>query len=115
VKGTEDLVSGQGCLHCDICREKIPDFTDNNNIRILTDDVTQGLFKGQVQFFINGALADAVYYVFHRIFGGNDTVFRSVQVINAAVYRGCFAGSCGACDYCNPGRGFQGAGGKIFK
>jgi len=87
----------QRCLNCYVGGEKIPDFTNDNNIRVLSDNVPERFFKGQVQLGIDGTLGDSVDDILNRVFGSDDTVFRGVQMVDATVYSGCLSGAGGAC------------------
>ena len=65
-------VTCDGCLYSDGCRLLITDFSDHNDVRILSQDGTQCRCKGQIRFIVDLHLVDSVNICFHRIFYGDD-------------------------------------------
>ena len=58
----------------------IPDFSDNDYIRVLSHDVSQGFIISEVDFWINRTLRYAINDVFNWIFGGNDACVRVIDL-----------------------------------
>ncbi len=78
--GLKNHMSGQCRLYCDLCGLSITDFTDHNNVRVLSQDRTQTGSKGQINFWINLNLADPGELIFYRIFDRDDVFAAIIQM-----------------------------------
>ena len=72
-------VSGNGSLNGDAGCFSVSDFSDHYDIRILTENGTQGIGKGQVCLDIYLHLVYTVHIGFHRIFYGDNINLFTVQ------------------------------------
>src|SRR6266567_2412647 len=90
----EDLVPGKCGLNGRLGGQAIADLPKDNNIRVLSHDMAQGVIEGDVDFGVDGALQDTVDDVFYRLFGRDDTGMHIVQGIDATVQSGGFARAC---------------------
>ena len=77
---------------------EVANFADQNHVRILTQNRTQGQRESQVDFVVDRALDDAVDFVLDGIFGGDDLGVDVVEFGERGVERGGLAGSGRASD-----------------
>src|SRR6266567_461244 len=87
----EHLVAGEGGFDGDFGGLRVADFADHNDVGILAQDGAEGIAKGKADFLLHGHLIDAGHLKFHRVFDGDNVVFRVVQFVEGGVKRGGFA------------------------
>src|ERR1035438_3378337 len=85
-------VASQCAFDRDLRRVSVTDFTDQNDIGIMTQDVSQRLRKAKVDGGINLDLHDAVEPVFDRIFDRQDVILAGVQLLQCCIQRRRLAG-----------------------
>ena len=93
VQRAEHHVAGQRRLHGDLGRFQVADLADQDLVRVLPQDGTQGRGERQADLVIDRALDDAVDVVLDRVFGGDDLVGDLVQLVESRVERGGLAGA----------------------
>src|ERR1019366_2668053 len=65
----------------------VTNLTDQNDVGVVTQDVSQRLGKTEVDSGVNLDLHDAVEAVFDRIFDGHDVILASVQLLQSRIQR----------------------------
>jgi len=72
MEGGEDQVSGQGGMNGDFSCLGIPDLADEDDIRILTDNRSQGIGEGESDRRFDLNLIDPSQLILHGVFYRDD-------------------------------------------
>ena len=80
MQGGNNQVTGYGCLYRNTCRLTVTDFSDHNDIRVLTQNRTECTGESKIRLHINLHLVNTVHICFHRIFYCDNIYFFSVQL-----------------------------------
>lgn len=72
VKGAQDPVPGKRRLDGHGGGFPVPDFPNQDAVRILAQDTSETAAEGQADFGPDGHLADSRQLILHRVFHGND-------------------------------------------
>ena len=91
VQGGEDQVTGQSRAHGDLRCFAVADLSDEDDVRVLSQDVPQSRGEGQTALGIHGDLVDAGELVLDRVLDGNDLLAWVVELAEGGVERGRFA------------------------
>src|SRR5262245_6870096 len=85
MKRTENQVSGQRRLHCYLRRLLISDFTDQDDVRGLTEHGPNDPGEIESDVVFHFYLVDTRQVVLNRVFGRDDFAVRSVQLVKGRV------------------------------
>src|SRR5678815_2098182 len=84
----EDQMSGHGCMNCGLRRLRIPNFADQDHIRILSKNGTEGTREGHAGAVVCLDLRDPVDFVFNGVLD-RDNVHRLIaKLVDETVERG---------------------------
>ena len=86
-------MAGQGGLHRDGRRFVISHLTDEDDVRVLTQERAQGGIKRQPDVRSHVDLGEPLEAVFHRILGGHQVDVFLVQLVEDRVERGRLTGT----------------------
>ena len=86
-------MTGQRRLHRDFRCLTVTNLTDHNNVRVLPQDRTQAVGKGQIDFRIHLDLADTGQLVFDRVLNRDDILFTIVQAGQRRIQAGGLTGT----------------------
>ena len=75
----EDQMPRQRGLDGDLGRFQIPDLSDHDDIRVLTENSTQTIGESEVRLGVDLDLAYPRETVFHRVFDSDDILVRSIE------------------------------------
>src|SRR6266850_6517141 len=78
-------MAGERSLDGDLRRFLVPNFTNQNHIRIMPQNRAQPLGKGQSGLFRNLDLIDAPQLIFDRVFNRNDLAHRIVNFVERGI------------------------------
>ena len=93
VQGRQHQVPRERGLHRNLRRLTIAHFTDHDDVRVLPQDGTQCVGKGQVDLGMHLNLVDTFELVFHRIFDGDDFLTGRIQLGQRRIQGGGLAGT----------------------
>src|SRR4030042_2291488 len=91
----ENKVAGKRCLDSHLRGLLIADFTYHNHIRILPQDRTQAISKGNIRLRINLRLPDQRKLILNRVFNSDDILLIGTYINPRRVKRGGFTATCG--------------------
>src|SRR4030042_2318676 len=91
-------MTGEGRLDRYLCCLKIPDLTDHDDIRVLSDDMSQRVRKVQADLGFHLDLIYPFQLVFDRVFNGYDFFVRGIDLIQCPVKCCGFSASCRTCN-----------------
>ena len=86
--GKLQRVTGEGGSDGDVRGFAVTDFSDQNHIRVLTQDGAESGGKGQATFGVHWHLVDPGEFIFHRVFNGDDLFAGVVQLGQTRIQRG---------------------------
>ena len=84
----QQQVTSQGRSNGDVCRFTVTDFTDEDDVRVLTKNRAKTSGKRQATFGIHRHLIDPGQFIFDRIFNRDDFFTWVVQLRETRVERG---------------------------
>ena len=87
MEGSEDKVSGHGCLHRDRRALEVTHLTDHDDIWVLAKESLEPRGIGIVLFLIDLTLYDSLEFILDRIFESDDFSIRSIQAREHRVER----------------------------
>ena len=64
---------------------RVANFADQNNVRIVAQERSQDMCKGQSNFWLHLHLIDAGNFVFYRIFNGKNLAFYCIETCQRRV------------------------------
>lgn len=88
VQRRQHEVTGQGCLGRDLGRRQVADLADQDDVRVLAQDVTEYIGEIQPDRRLDLDLVDAVELVLDRVLDGDDLDLGRVQPDQGRVERG---------------------------
>ena len=88
-------MTGQTGTGGNFCRFTVTDLTDQDNVRVLTQNGAQTSGKGHTGPQVNLGLADTGKIVFHRILNGHNIALLAIHLLQSRVERGGFTGTGG--------------------
>ena len=104
VKGAEDQMAGQGRLDGNFRCLRISNLADEDHIRVLPDNGSQGIGKGEPDGRLDLNLVDPSELIFYGILDGDDLLLRGVDLFESTVKGGGLSASCGTGDENDPMR-----------
>src|SRR5688500_6997291 len=101
MQGREDKVAGKRRFNGDHARYSVSDFTDHDDVRVLTEHTAQSGGKGEPGPRVHADLRQALKLVFYRVFDGENILLGAVQLRKHGVESCRFTRSGGARDQYN--------------
>ena len=93
VQGAEDEMAGHGRADGDIGRLDVANFSDHDDVWVLTQNVTQAFGKGEVDLRFHIDLRDARKTVLDRFLDRDDAALDGVDAAEKTIERSRFAGA----------------------
>ena len=90
-------MTGDRSLDGDGCSFAVTNFADHNDVRVLTQNRTQGVGEGQLGLDVDLYLIDAFDVGFYGVFNSDDVDAVAVELAQSGVQRGGLTGTGGAC------------------
>src|SRR5207253_2811202 len=81
VQGAQDLVAGESSFDGNIGGLVVSNFTHHHDVRVLTQNRTQGGSEIETDIVAHGHLIDAGQFVLDRVLDRDDIVLRAVQLV----------------------------------
>ena len=72
MEGAQDEVSGEGGLDGDACGFLVPNFSDHDDVGVLSEDVSEAMGEGESDFGFDLHLADGVELILDGVLDGED-------------------------------------------
>src|SRR5690606_38581174 len=91
VDGAEHQVTSEGRTHGDLECLLVSHFADHHDVRVLTQDTSQGGGESHADVRTHLHLVDAGKLILNRVFHGDDVDFGRIDVLQEAVQRCGFA------------------------
>ena len=93
VQRAEDKVTGHRRANGDVRRFDIANFSDHDDVRILSQNVAQTFGKRQIDFRFHIDLRNARQPIFHRFFDRDDAALHRIDAAEKTIERSRFAGT----------------------
>ena len=91
VQGAEDEVTGHGRSNGDVRRLDVANLSDHDDVRILSQDMTQSFGKGEVDLRFHVDLRHARQPIFHRLLDCDDPPLDRIDAAEEAIKRRRFS------------------------